>query len=147
MNNLIKIVTFFSILISLTSCKSEREIRVEVLTTDYVKFVDSVANITTQDVSNNWSQIEKYFYKKLKELNFEADLLENDYSFDARINAATAKYENLKKSLIKKKVIIDKENEDEPTNLDKENYKIKYRNQQSDNFEKEDLESAKSVSQ
>lgn len=150
MKNIFKIVGLFTILISLTSCKTEREKKVEALSNSYAKFVDSVASITIEDASTNWNEIENYFNKKLKDVNIEADLLETDYSYDAKINAATAKYENFKKLLIEKKAIIDKENEFEKPEIDTKktsNSNKKLKNNNSGYLDIEDFEKPKSVSQ
>ena len=103
MKNSIPLLGFFLTAISLTSCKSETELKAEIVTNNYIRFVDSITDRTTADASANWSTIEKYFEKKSNELNIAIDNLEDNDAFDSKIDSATAKYEAFRKSILKEK--------------------------------------------
>ena len=93
MKNPAPIVGFLMILIAFTSCKSDQQKKAEIVTNNYVRFIDSVTNKGTIDAVNNWKKIAKDFDKKSSELNIEIDKLEDVKIFDKRINPATEKYE------------------------------------------------------
>lgn len=94
---------FFLIAFSFTSCKSEEEKRVELLTEQYVRLVDSITQKNTNTVAN-WPSIEHYFEKKTSEINVEVDKLEDNHDFDAKIDSASAKYEAFRNSIILQKL-------------------------------------------
>ena len=110
MKNLIPLLGFFLIANAFTSCKSDAEKNVEIVTDDYVPFIHSITDITTLDARQNWKSIEKSFEKKSNELNLGMDNLEDNESFDARIDSATEKYEAFRNSIFKQTVQPDSEN-------------------------------------
>ena len=57
MKNLIPLLGFFLIANAFTSCKSDAEKNVEILTDDYVRFVDWINDITTLYAHQNWKSI------------------------------------------------------------------------------------------
>ena len=61
MKNSIPLLGLFLLVISFTSCKTETEKKAEIVTDNYIRFVDSVTHKTTADAAANWSNIEKYF--------------------------------------------------------------------------------------
>lgn len=103
MKNSIPLLGFFLTAISFTSCKTETEKRAEIVTDNYIRFVDSITDKTGADASANWSTIEKYFEKKSNELNSTIDNLDDTSAFDAKIDSATAKYEAFRNSIRKLK--------------------------------------------
>ena len=109
MKNLIPLLGFFLIANAFTSCKSDAEKNVEIVTDDYVRFVDSITDKTTLDARQNWKSIEKSFEKKSDELNLVMDNLEDNASFDARIDSATEKFEAFRNSIFKQTVQPDSE--------------------------------------
>jgi hypothetical protein len=104
MKNSIPLLGFFLIAITFTSCKSEDEKRAEIVTNDYVRFVDSIIHKSDVDALANWPTIDNDFEKKTNELNIEIDKLEDSHDFDAKIDSATAKYEAFKISIILQKL-------------------------------------------
>lgn len=95
---------FFLIAFSFTSCKSKEEKRVELLTEQYVRLVDSITQKSTNTALANWPSIEHYFEKKTSEINVEVDKLEDNHDFDAKIDSASAKYEAFRNSIILQKL-------------------------------------------
>lgn len=112
MKKLIKSTGLLTILLAFVSCTSEQEKKAERLTDNYIRFVDSVAAIPTDEAAAKWDQIEKIYDKKTNQLNTEVDKLENKTAIDKKINEAEARYENFKILIIEKKVILDANNED-----------------------------------
>ena len=84
-----------------SSCKSDQQKKAELATTNYVKFVDSIAKQGTGNIIMNWNEISKDFEQKSKELNTEIDKLEDITIFDDKINPATAKYETFRNLALK----------------------------------------------
>ncbi|RDI53762.1 hypothetical protein [Flavobacterium glaciei] len=103
MKNALALFGFLFLIITFTSCKSDKEKKAELVTNKYVRFVDSVTQKTTADAAANWSTIEKYFEKQSTELNSTIDQLENTAAFDAKIDSATAKYEAFRNSIRERK--------------------------------------------
>ena len=106
MKNLILLYVFLFTTITFTSCQSEQEKKAEIVTTKYVRFIDSVTNKTTADAAANWSIIEKHFEKQSTELNSTLDILEDTAAFDSKIDSATAKYEAFMNSIRRQKGIL-----------------------------------------
>ena len=106
MKNSIPLLGLFLLVISFTSCKTETEKRAEIVTDNYVRFVDSVTHKTTADAAANWSTIEKYFEKQSNELNCTIDNLDDTSAFDAKIDSATAKYEAFRNSILQQKEVF-----------------------------------------
>ncbi|WP_188050164.1 hypothetical protein [Flavobacterium sp. GP15] len=92
------------ITLSFSSCKSDQQKKAEIVTNNYVRFVDSVTNIGRINAVENWNAIAKSFDKKSNELNIEIDKLEDVTIYDKKINPATAKYENFRNLAFEKKL-------------------------------------------
>lgn len=110
MKTVIKTLSLVAILISFTSCQNEQEKKTEALADNYVKFVDSVANIDQEEAIQNWDAIQKDYENKTLELNSEIDKLEGNSNLNEKINAATSKYEDCQKKLMELKAKYDNEN-------------------------------------
>jgi hypothetical protein len=110
MKTVIKSLSLVAILISFTSCQNEQEKKAEALADNYVKFVDSVANIDQEEAIQNWDAIQENYESKTIELNNEVDKLEDKSKLDEKINAATSKYEDCQKRLMELKAKYDVEN-------------------------------------
>ena len=101
MKTIVALFSFFIILMTFSSCKSDQQKKAELATTNYVKFVDSIAQQGTGNIIMNWNEISKDFEQKSKELNTEIDKLEDITIFDDKINPATAKYEAFRNLALK----------------------------------------------
>lgn len=104
MKTIFKTLSIAVVLISLTSCQNEQEKKTEKLTNNYIKFVDSVANIDQDKALENWNTIQETYELKTTELNNEIDKLENKSVWNEKINAATFRYEECQKKLMDIKV-------------------------------------------
>ena len=104
MKTVVALVSFFIILIAFSSCKSDQQKKAELVTNDYVKFVDSIANQGTSNIIRNWNEIAKDYEEKSKELNSEIDKLEDITIFDDKIDPATEKYEVIRNLAFQKKM-------------------------------------------
>lgn len=104
MKTVVALVSFFIILIAFSSCKSDQQKKAELVTNDYVKFVDSIANQGTNNITRNWNEIAKDYEEKSKELNSEIDKLEDITIFDDKIDPATEKYEVIRNLAFQKKM-------------------------------------------
>lgn len=98
------LVGILVIIAALNSCKSNEEKRAEVVTNNYIRFIDSVTTNGTIDALTNWNAIQKCYEKKSNELNLQIDMLEDTTIFDEKINAATSKYETFRNLIVEKKL-------------------------------------------
>lgn len=112
MKKVIKSIGVLTILLAIVSCTSKQEKKVQQLTDNYIRFVDSVAAIPADEAATKWNEIEKVYDKKVNQLNREVDKLDNKSAIDKKINEADARYENFKIIIIEKKVVLDAQNED-----------------------------------
>lgn len=108
----IKKISLLLIFIFFASCQNEQEIKVEKLTNQYVKFIDSVTNISQDKVLIDWKNIETIYDTKTNQLNEEIDNLDEKSLFDEKINIANKKYDDFKKSIDNLKSKFDSENQE-----------------------------------
>ncbi len=108
----IKKISLLLIFIFFASCQNEQEIKVEKLTNQYVKFIDSVTNISQDKVLIDWKNIETIYDTKTNQLNEEIDNLDEKSLFDEKINIANKKYEDFKKNIDNLKSKFDSENQE-----------------------------------
>ncbi|WP_298139375.1 DUF6565 domain-containing protein [Flavobacterium sp.] len=110
MKKLIHSLAILSVIVLFTSCKNEQQEKVEKLTDSYVKYVDSLASVTSDDVVTKWSEIEENFNSKTSSLKDEIKKLEDKNDFDKKIEAVELKYEAFKKGVLTKKAEIEAKN-------------------------------------
>ncbi|WP_298122103.1 DUF6565 domain-containing protein [Flavobacterium sp.] len=110
MKKLIHSLAILSVIVLFTSCKNEQQEKVEKLTDSYVKYVDSLASVTSDDVVTKWSEIEENFNSKTASLKDEINKLEDKNDFDKKIEAVGLKYEAFKKGVLTKKAEIEAKN-------------------------------------
>lgn len=91
-----------TLLILFSACQSKQEIKAEDLTTDYIRFVDSIADTSVNHSVDQWVEIQKYYDQKIKLLNTEVDKIEDKTNYNDRINNASSKYEHYLKTRITK---------------------------------------------
>ncbi|MBQ0908223.1 hypothetical protein KBJ98_05860 [Flavobacterium sp. F-328] len=99
MKNAAKLIVLLTLCFTIISCKSEAEKKVEIVTNNYVRFVDSVTSRNKADAKANWNKIEKAFEKKTIELNFKMDNLEDSKNLGVKMDSATKKYKSFKQAL------------------------------------------------
>ena len=117
MKKLTSLLGFFTLAIAFTSCKSDQQKKAEIVTSEYVLFIDSVTSKGTANAMENWDAIARDFDKKSNKLNIEIDKLEDITAFDKKINPATAKYEAFRNLTFEKK--LRKEQQEEQNLLSK----------------------------
>ncbi|MEM0543112.1 hypothetical protein WFZ85_10840 [Flavobacterium sp. j3] len=110
MKTILKTFTTLTVLLSIISCQNPQEKKTEELANNYVKFVDSVANIDQEQAIENWDAIQKMNENKTAELNIEVDKLEDKTQLNAKIDSATIKYEKCQLRLMELKSKYDSEN-------------------------------------
>lgn len=110
MKKLIQPFALLSIIALFTSCKNEQQEKVEKLTDSYVKYVDSLASVTSDDVVTRWSEIEENFNAKTASLKNEINKLEDKNDLDKKIDAIELKYKEFKKGILAKKAEIEAKN-------------------------------------
>jgi hypothetical protein len=100
------------IIITVLSCNKKNDEKSEIVTNNYVRFVDSVVKKGKENGIKNWNSISKEYDKKSNELHIEIDKLEDNTILDEKINTATAKYETFRNQTFEEK--LEREmNEDE----------------------------------
>lgn len=110
MRTITKTLSLLAVVISFTSCQNAQEKKTEELANNYVKFVDSVANINQEEAIQNWDAIQENYDKKTTELNNEVDKLEDKTKLNEKINAAALKYEECQKKMMEMKIKNEAEN-------------------------------------
>lgn len=110
MKTILKTFMTLTIIAFLTSCQNPQEKKTEELADNYVKFVDSVANINQEQAIENWDAIQKMNENKTAELNIEVDKLEDKTQLNAKIDSATIKYDKCQLKLMELKSKYDSEN-------------------------------------
>lgn len=110
MKKFIKPFAALAVIALLTSCKNEEQEKVEKLTDSYVKYVDSLAAITSDEVVTRWSEIDDEFNAKTASLKTEINKLTDTTELNKRIASVTVKYEAFKKGVLAKKVELDAKN-------------------------------------
>lgn len=110
MKKLIQPFALLSVIALFTSCKNEQQEKVEKLTDSYVKYVDSLASVTSDDVVTRWSEIEENFNAKTASLKNEINKLEDKNDLDKKIDAIELKYKEFKKGILAKKAEIEAKN-------------------------------------
>lgn len=110
MKKLIQPFALLYIIALFTSCKNEQQEKVEKLTDSYVKYVDSLASVTSDDVVTRWSEIEENFNAKTASLKNEINKLEDKNDLDKKIDAIELKYKEFKKGILAKKAEIEAKN-------------------------------------
>ena len=88
------------IALAFTSCKNEKETNAEKAVDSYVAYVDSVKNVTNENIQKDWNEIEsQYQIKSEQAKNALADLTDKDKA-EIRINESNAKYDDLKTQIV-----------------------------------------------
>ena len=88
------------IALAFTSCKNEKETNAEKAVDSYVAYVDSVKNVTNENIQKDWNEIEsQYQIKSEQAKNALADLTDKDKA-EIRINESNAKYDDLKTQVV-----------------------------------------------
>ena len=94
----------------LASCTNEKT-KAEELSDNFVKYVDSISNVQSENAIENWETIENKFEAAKNDAANEIDKLEDKMNFEERVNSATLKYEKFKMDVLAEKEKIDIKNQ------------------------------------
>ncbi len=83
-----------------TSCKNEKETNAEKAVNDYVTYVDSVKNVTNENLESNWAEIESQYEIKSSQANMALADLTDKEAAEIRINESATKYDDLKTQIV-----------------------------------------------
>ncbi|ABQ07999.1 DUF6565 domain-containing protein [Flavobacterium johnsoniae] len=96
----IKIAAAVTLLVlGLTSCKDEKQEKAQKTIDSYVAYVDSVKNVSADNLKENWKNVEAEYDRKSQEAQTAlADLKDNSAATE-KINASKIKYEEFKNEM------------------------------------------------
>lgn len=96
----IKIAAAVTLLVlGLTSCKDEKQEKAQKTIDSYVAYVDSVKNVSADNLKENWKTVEAEYDRKSQEAQTAlADLKDNSAATE-KINASKIKYEEFKNKM------------------------------------------------
>lgn len=96
----IKIAAAVTLLVlGLTSCKDEKQEKAQKTIDSYVAYVDSVKNVSADNLKENWKNVEAEYDRKSQEAQSAlADLKDNSAATE-KINASKIKYEEFKNEM------------------------------------------------
>lgn len=96
----IKIASAVTLLVlGLTSCKDEKQEKAQKTIDSYVAYVDSVKNVSADNLKENWKTVEAEYDRKSQEAQKAlADLKDNSAATE-KINASKIKYEEFKNEM------------------------------------------------
>ena len=83
-----------------TSCKNEKETNAEKAVDDYVAYVDSIKNVTNENIQNNWNEIESQYQIKSSQAQMALADLSDKEKAEIRINESNTKYDDLKTQIV-----------------------------------------------
>ena len=87
------------IALGFTSCKDDKQAQAEKSVESYVVYVDSLENVTTDEVATNWEAIDADYQLRATNAENALEDLKDKEAAQERINASRTKYEALKASL------------------------------------------------
>lgn len=86
----------------LSSCTQEKT-KVEQISDNFVRYVDSVSNVQTDNAVENWNEIQSEFEKAKENVTTEIEKLEDKMSFQEMVDKAVLKYEKFKIDVLSEK--------------------------------------------
>ena len=87
------------IAIGFVSCKDEKQEKAQKTVDSYVTYVDSVKNVSANDLKENWKTVETQYERKAQNAEMAlADIKDNVAATD-KINTSKIKYEEFKKEM------------------------------------------------
>lgn len=88
------------IALAFTSCKNEKETNAEKAVNDYVTYVDSVKNVTDENLKSNWAEVESSYEIKSSQAKMALADLTDKEAAEIRINESATKYDNIKTQMV-----------------------------------------------
>lgn len=91
-----------------TSCKNEQETQAEKAVEAYVKYLDSISQVTADKAAAEWEQMEAAYEAKKAEAEKSLENLKDKTKLEEAINKANQKYEAFKDAVVVEKQKLEK---------------------------------------
>lgn len=99
--NSIVAISFISVVFG--SCADEKKTEAEKAVNNYVAYIDSVGNVTSEDLTEKWDDVESDYNAKKNEAELALENLEDRMELDQKLEAGSKKYEEFKANLVAEK--------------------------------------------
>lgn len=103
MKNLKSIIAVTLVSATLFSCADEKKTQAKKAVDNYTSYVDSISNAASDELSQNWSDVESTYIAKKIEAESALENLEDRSEYDGKVESASAKYEEFKAKLVAEK--------------------------------------------
>ena len=82
-----------------TSCKDEKQEKAQKTIDSYVAYVDSVKNVTADDLKENWKGVETEYDKRAEEAQLALADIKDNTAATEKINTSKVKYEEFRNEM------------------------------------------------
>ncbi|MEG1228605.1 DUF6565 domain-containing protein [Flavobacterium plurextorum] len=82
-----------------TSCKDEKQEKAQKTIDSYVAYVDSVKNVTADDLKENWKGVETEYDKRAEEAQMALADIKDNTAATEKINTSKVKYEEFRNKM------------------------------------------------
>ena len=82
-----------------TSCKDEKQEKAQKTIDSYVAYVDSVKNVTADDLKENWKGVETEYDKRAEEAQMALADIKDNTAATEKINTSKVKYEEFRNEM------------------------------------------------
>ncbi len=82
-----------------TSCKDEKQEKAQKTIDSYVAYVDSVKNVTADDLKENWKSVETEYDKRAEEAQLALADIKDNTAATEKINTIKVKYEEFRNEM------------------------------------------------
>ncbi|MEG2101526.1 MAG: DUF6565 domain-containing protein [Flavobacterium sp.] len=82
-----------------TSCKDEKQEKAQKTIDSYVAYVDSVKNVTADDLKENWKSVETEYDKRAEEAQLALADIKDNTAATEKINTSKVKYEEFRNEM------------------------------------------------
>ncbi|KAF2517340.1 DUF6565 domain-containing protein [Flavobacterium foetidum] len=87
------------IALGFTSCKDEKQEKAQKTIDSYVAYVDSVKNVSAENLKENWTAVEAEYDRKSQEANAALADLKDNTAATEKINSSKTKFEEFKNEM------------------------------------------------
>ncbi|MDP5199634.1 DUF6565 domain-containing protein [Flavobacterium sp. DG2-3] len=99
MKNIKITIVIALIALGFTSCKDEKQEKAQKTVDSYVVYVDSVKNVATADLKDNWQSIEAEYDRRSQEAQAALADIKDNAAATEKVNASKIKYEEFKNEI------------------------------------------------
>ena len=103
MKNLKSLFVAAIIVATTASCADEKKTQAEKAINNYTAYVDSVSNLASEDLAENWNDVESTYITKKIEAETALEDLEDRMELEEKLDVGSKKYEEFKANLIAEK--------------------------------------------